>query len=83
MTGGVHTLKAAHLLPHSWKQEGKLEGMDVADKSSAAPPVTNPPALNPACHKYLLGSKLQCLLPGFLKIFLLADVGLWSRDRGQ
>lgn len=41
------------------------------------------PALSPAFCTYLFGPKLQGLLPGFLKVFLLADVGLWSRNRGQ
>lgn len=40
------------------------------------------PAPNPASRRYLLGPKLQCLLPGFLKVFHLSDVGLRSRSRG-
>lgn len=38
-----------------------------------------PQALPPT--RYLFGPELHCLLSGFFKIFLLADVGLTSRSR--
>ena len=43
--------------------------------SSDAPPVTDLPP-----SSYLFGPKLQRLLPGFLKVFLLANVGQVGDD---
>lgn len=45
-------------------------------EATPAPPRPNPTSARPAPTWYLFGPELQRLLPGLLKVFLLADVGL-------
>lgn len=71
------------LAPTCLKREGKRTTRNSGTALPLLPPhVRTPlPALNPASTWYLFGPELQCLLPGFFKVFLLADVGLRSRSR--
>lgn len=80
--------KQKELTLYSWKQEDQLEGVggdkELWDRTPHSCPHQakshfQPQTLPPTW--YLSSPKLQRLLPGFLKVFLLAHVGLMSRSR--
>lgn len=66
------------LLTH-WRDAGEQCSGPELPRLQECPQQSAPPPAQPSSAPYLLGPKLQRLLPGFLKVFLLADVGLGSK----